>query len=118
VLFRSPAPLTADQILAKYIDALGGQAAIDKMKTAVMKGTYAGANGQTLPYEVTMVAPNKFHILVTQQQGTMERAFDGQVGWEKGPRGISVLSPTLLDSLKDMFLFYSNLKLKEQFTSL
>jgi hypothetical protein len=114
----TPAPPTADQILAKYLAALGGQAAIDKLKTAVMKGTYTGANGAALPYEVEMVAPDKFHILVTTQQGMMERAFDGAVGWEKDGRGVAPLAPNTLATLKQMFLFYSNIKLKEQFTSL
>jgi photosynthetic reaction center cytochrome c subunit len=114
----TPAQMTADQILAKYLNALGGQAAIDKLKTAVMKGTYAGSNGAVLPYEVEMVAPDKFHVLVTTQQGTMERAFDGTVGWEKAASGVAPLATNTLGTLKQMFLFYSNIKLKEQFTSM
>ena len=114
----TPAPPTSDQILTKYVDALGGQAAIDKLKTVVMKGTYVGANGAALPYEVYLVAPDKFYILVTTQQGTVERGFDGKVGWEKGARGVNPLPAGTLEGLKEMFLFYSNIKLKEQFTSL
>ena len=114
----TPAEPTADQILAKYLDALGGQAAIDKLKTLVMKGTYTGANGEALPYEISMAAPDKFHIMVTTQQGTIERGFDGKVGWEKGPRGVTELAAGVLAGLKEKFLFYSNIKLKEQFTQM
>jgi zinc protease len=114
----TPVPATADQILAKYLAALGGPAAIDKLKTVVMKGTYAGANGAAIPYEVHMAAPDKFYILVTTQQGMIERGFDGKVGWEKGARGVNELPAGALEGLKEMFLFYSNIKLKEQFTSL
>jgi photosynthetic reaction center cytochrome c subunit len=114
----TPAPPTADQILAKYIEALGGQAAIDKMKTLVMKGTYAGFNGTSLPYEVDMAAPDKFYINVTAQQGTVERGFDGKAGWEKGPRGVNELMNPVLDDLKSTFLFYRNIKLKEQFAQM
>jgi photosynthetic reaction center cytochrome c subunit len=114
----TPAAPTADQILAKYLDALGGQAAINKLKTAVMKGTYAGANGEVLPYQIELVAPDKFHIAATTPQGIMERGFDGQIGWEKTARGVTPLPPANLESLKSMFLFYSNIRLKEQFTSL
>jgi Photosynthetic reaction centre cytochrome C subunit len=114
----TPAPPTGDQILAKYIEGLGGQAAIDKMKTLVMKGTYAGFNGTALPYEVDMAAPDKFYINVTAQQGTVERGFDGKAGWEKSPRGVNELMNPVLDDPKSTFLFFHNIKLKEQFTRL
>jgi hypothetical protein len=114
----TPAPPTGDQILAKYIEALGGQAAIDKMKTLVMKGTYTGFNGMALPYEVDLAAPDKFYINVIAQQGTIERGFDGKAGWEKGPRGVNELMNPVLDDLKSTFLIYRNIKLKEQFTRL
>jgi hypothetical protein len=114
----TPAPPTADQILAKYIAALGGQAAIDKMKTLVMKGTFTGFNNMALPYEVDLAAPDKFYINVTAQQGTVERGFDGKAGWEKGPRGVNELMNPVLDDLKSTFLFYRNIKLKEQFAQM
>ncbi len=110
-----PAGPSADDILNKYLQAIGGQAAIDKMKTLIMKGAYAGANGEKLNYEVQMAAPDKFHIAVTTPQGTIERGFDGSVGWEKSPRGVNELAAAVLDDLKATFLFYRNLKLKEQF---
>lgn len=111
----TPAPPTSDQILAKYVDALGGQAAIDKMKTLVMKGTYAGVNGTPLPYEADLAAPDKFYINVTTPQGTVERGFDGKAGWDKSSRGVTELGNPVLDDLKTTFLFYRNIKLKEQF---
>jgi hypothetical protein len=114
----TPAQPTGDQILAKYIEALGGQAAIDKMKTLVMKGTFTGFNGAALPYEVDLAAPDKFYINVTALQGTVERGFDGKAAWEKGPRGVNELMNPVLDDLKSIFLFYRNIKLKEQFTRL
>jgi hypothetical protein len=114
----TPAPPTADQILAKYVEALGGQPAIEKMKTLVMKGTYAGFNGTSLPYEVDMAAPDKFYINVTAPQGTIERGFDGKAAWEKGPRGVNELMNPVLDDLKSTFLFYRNIELKEQFAQM
>ena len=110
-----PAGPSADDILNKHLQAIGGPASIDKMKTLIMRGTYAGANGEKLNYEVQMAAPDKFYINVTTSQGTIERGFDGSVGWEKGPRGVNELAAAVLDDLKATFLFYRNLKLKEQF---
>jgi photosynthetic reaction center cytochrome c subunit len=114
----TPAMPTADQVLAKYTEAIGGPAAIDKMKTRVMKGTYTGFNGMALPFEVYQKAPDKFYINVTTQQGTIERAFDGKIAWEKSPRGINELTNPILDNLKSVFLFFLNIKLKEQFAQM
>lgn len=114
----TPAPPTADQILAKYADAIGGQAAIDKMKTRVMKGTYAGFNGAELVFEASLTAPDRFYVSVTTPQGTNERGFDGKVAWEKNSRGVNELTNPLLDQMKSMFLTFRNIKLKEEFTRL
>lgn len=114
----TPAGPTADDILNKYITALGGQAAVDKLKTLTMTGTYVGANGETIPYEVLMAAPDKFLIRATATDGVLERGFDGKVGWEKGPRGVNELPVATLNELKSLFSFYRNLRLKEQFTQL
>lgn len=110
-----PSLPTVDQILAKYTDAIGGPAAIDKMKTRVMTGTYTGFNGVALPYQVYQAAPDKFYVNVVSQQGTIERGFDGRVAWEKSPRGVNELMNPVLDDLKSVFVFYRNIKLKEQF---
>src|SRR4030095_8931760 len=77
-------PPTADQVLARYTEALGGAAAIEKIKTRTMKGTWVGSNGITLGYELYQTAPDKvYSVLNTPRQGVIERGFDGQVAWEK-----------------------------------
>lgn len=114
----TPAGPTADQILAKYTEAIGGQAAIEKMKTSVMKGTYAGFNGAELTFEAYLTAPDKFYVSVTTPQGTSERGFDGKVAWEKNARGVNELTNPILDQMKSMFMLFRNIKLKEQFTRL
>ena len=107
--------LTADDVLSKYITAIGGQAAIDKLKTRVMKGTYTtGAN--SLNVEVDQAAPDKVHVSYVSPQGTMERGFNGSAGWEKNPRGIVDLGAAQLADLKAGFMLFRDLKLKEQFT--
>jgi hypothetical protein len=114
----TPAALSAEQVLAKYTEALGGTAAIEKTQTRVMKGTFTGANGVALPFEIHQKAPDKFYINVTTQQGTIERAFDGKSAWEKSPRGVIELAHPVLDNLKSVFLLFHNIKLKEQFTQM
>ncbi len=113
-----PAGPTADQIVAKYVDAIGGAAAIDKIKTVVLKGTVAGFNGAEASHEVDLASPDKFDVVVTTPQGTNERAFDGKVGWQKTPRGVIEIGNPVMDSMKLMFLPYRNVKLRDQFASL
>jgi hypothetical protein len=114
----TPAPTmpTADNILNKYTEALGGQGAIDKVKTRVMKGTYTSANGMTATYEIDQAAPDKFHVIFTTSQGTMERGFNGSAGWEKNPSGVMDLPSDQLAQMKAAVGMFSDIKLKEQFT--
>jgi len=114
----SPAQPTADDILNKYINAIGGTAAIDKIKTRVMKGSVVTANGQTISYEIHQTAPNKAYELFTTQRGAMERAVNGETGWEKNQQGVHELVGQQLADLKLSMQLFRNIKLKEQFTRL
>jgi hypothetical protein len=113
------APPTADQILAKYTEALGGSAVIDKLKTRSMKGTWLTSDGITLGYEVYQSAPDKlFTILNTPKQGVFERGFDGQTAWEKSSRGVRELEGTQVIYLKRYPDLFKDIKLQGQFTRL
>ncbi|MEP6819126.1 MAG: c-type cytochrome [bacterium] len=108
---------TANQILAKYTEALGGSAAIEKIKTRSMKGTWLASNGATLGYEVYQTAPDKIYtVLNTPRQGVIERGFDGQVGWEKSQHGLRDLQGRELSILKRYPDLFKDIKLQGQFT--
>lgn len=107
--------LTVDDVLNKYITAVGGQAAIDKLKTRVMKGTYM-TGGNSMNLEISQAAPDKVHVMFVSPQGQMDRGYNGSAGWEKNPRGVSDLSAAQLADLKSGFTLFRDLKLKEQFT--
>jgi hypothetical protein len=118
----SPAPSptlpSTDDILNKYIAAIGGQAAIDKIKTRVMKGSVAGANGMTITYEIDQTAPDKAYESFTSPRGTMERAVNGSRAWEKNPAGVHEIAGQQLADLKRSLQLFRNLKLKEQYSRL
>ena len=108
---------TADQILAKYAEALGGSAVIEKLKTRSMKGTWLTADGITLGYEVYQTAPDKlFSILNTPKQGVFERGFDGKTAWEKSSRGLRELEGTQLFYFRRYPDLFRDIKLQGQFT--
>ena len=112
----TPAMPSADEIFGKYAAALGGQTAIDKLKSRTAKGTVTQANGNSFQFELSQGAPDKFYLLVTTPQGTIERGFNGQVGWEKTARGVREISGAELINFKAANGLFTLLKLKEQYS--
>jgi hypothetical protein len=112
----TPALPSADEIFSKYAAAVGGQAAIDKLKSRTVKGTFTQANGNSFQFELSQAAPDKFYLLVTTPQGTLERGFNGQVGWEKTASGVREITGGELINFKAANGLFSLLKLKEQYT--
>ncbi|HYK22196.1 MAG TPA: c-type cytochrome [Pyrinomonadaceae bacterium] len=112
----TPALPSADEIFSQYAAALGGQAAIDKLKSRTAKGSVTQANGNSFQFELLQAAPDKFYLLVTTPQGTLERGFNGQVGWEKTARGVREVTGAELVNFKAGNDLFSLLKLKEQYS--
>src|SRR5690349_1894284 len=112
----TPALPSADEIFSKYAAALGGQASIDKLKSRTAKGTVAQANGNSFQFELTQAAPDKFYLLITTPQGTVERGFNGQVGWEKTARGVREITGAELINFKAANGLFTLLKFKEQYS--
>ena len=112
----SPALPSADEIFSKYAAALGGQAAIDKLQSRTAKGSVTQANGNSFQFELSQAAPDRFYLLVTTPQGTVERGFNGQVGWEKTARGVREITGAELVNLKAANGLFTLLKVKEQYS--
>jgi photosynthetic reaction center cytochrome c subunit len=110
---------TADQLLEKYTQALGGSAAIEKLKSRVMKGSVTTTAGTALGYELYQSGPDKVLAVITpSQQPATERGFNGTGGWEKSPRGIRDLAPEEVYYLHRYPDLFKDIKLKDQFTRL
>jgi outer membrane lipoprotein-sorting protein len=72
--------VTADQILEKYVAALGGPDAIRKITSRVQTGKIL-AGGSETPIEVLTKAPNKRVTITHAAAGDSFTAFDGTAGW-------------------------------------
>jgi outer membrane lipoprotein-sorting protein len=70
----------ADQLLDKYLAAIGGEAALQKVTSRVEKGEI-NANGHQLPIEVYAKAPDKRLSIMHMPNGESITAFDGKQGW-------------------------------------
>ncbi len=110
---------TVDEVLAKYMQAIGGEAAYRKIHSRVLKGTQVASDGAAVPIETYEAAPDKLvTITTTQRQGVIMSGYNGKVAWMKGPRGQRELSGPQLAAMRRSADFYGDIKLKEQFPGL
>ena len=71
---------TADQIVEKYVNALGGADAMKKISSRVANGVLVFGGNQT-PIDVITKAPNKRISISHMPNGESFTAFDGTSGW-------------------------------------
>jgi outer membrane lipoprotein-sorting protein len=73
-------------IMDKYVEATGGKAAYDGIKTRMIRSevTLPGG-GERGTMEVYTQAPNKFRATIGTVMGPMERGSDGEVVWVQPP---------------------------------
>jgi len=107
---------SVDQIIDKYVDALGGKAAIEKLTSRVAKGTFEmDQMPGTASEEIYEKAPNK-QLMITDapNYGVVRYAFNGTVGWQDTPQtGLQDISGAQLAAMKRYADFYRDIKLTE-----
>ena len=71
---------TGEQLLDKYLQAVGGAAAIEKINSRVMKGTI-DFGGKSLPIDIYAKEPDKRISFTHMPDGDSVTAFNGHEGW-------------------------------------
>jgi hypothetical protein len=106
------AAATADQILEKYVAAVGGADAIRKVTTRQMTGKIL-AGGSETPIDVLTKAPN-MRVSITHSTADSFTAFDGKAGW-MGTAGRPARSMSEAESAASSLdaEFYLPLRVKE-----
>ncbi len=105
-----------EQIIEKFIKALGGKEAIEKVTSRVSKGTFEVPTfGGTGTWESYAKAPNKtITIINIPDFGVIRQAFDGKTAWDDNPQmGINDKSGPALTRAKLDAQFYRFLNLKD-----
>jgi outer membrane lipoprotein-sorting protein len=77
--------VTLEEILAKNLQARGGKAKLEAIKTYTVDGTMTMAQGMDLSFTQAMKRPLKFRMDMSFQGMSMITAFDGSVAWSKNP---------------------------------
>ena len=107
---------TVDQILDKYVQALGGKAAIEKVSSTITKGTFdLPAMGVSGTLEIYAKAPNKNATIINLPGfGVVQLGFNGTLAWAQDPQtGMRELSGSELADTKRDSEFYKEIKLKQ-----
>ncbi|MGA9183965.1 MAG: hypothetical protein WBZ32_01595, partial [Candidatus Acidiferrales bacterium] len=85
---------TADQVLDKYVQAIGGRAAWEKLHSRTSLGTIEiptmNLSGTVMVHEK---APNSMLLVVILSGNSFRQGFDGTVAWSDDPQnGVQVKS--------------------------
>lgn len=101
----------------KYVAALGGADAVQKVHSRVEKGTVTAFGGRQFPIEVYAKAPNQRVSFMHFPMGESVTLYDGQAGWLSFPgRPTRPMTGGDLDAAKLTADFYFPVRIKELFT--
>ena len=118
---QTPALPTVDQVLEKYIAALGGRAALEKISSRVATGAIeipdVGVSGTI---HISEKAPNKALAVIELTNMTpIREGTDGVVAWEESPQtGLKDKTGTDLADAKRGATFSAELKMKTIYKTL
>jgi len=79
--------ISADQVLDKYVQALGGAQQVAKLTSFVGRGTYEGydTDRDKVPVEVFARAPDQRAMIIHVPSGDKITTYDGREGWIAEP---------------------------------
>jgi uncharacterized protein YxeA len=107
------------EIIDRYTRAIGGEAAIEKLKTRVSRGTETTTDrmtpSRTIPVEIVQSAPDKLLVIRDEQRGASSEVFDGAKGWVRGAGGQRDTTGRELEAAKRGADFFRYLKIKESY---
>ena len=92
-LAADPAPAgrtdlpSAGDVIEKYIQAVGGAAAIQNVSSRVESGTVTFGVALGFPIEILSKSPSRQAMIVHLTAGDSSTVFDGQNGWFRAPAG-------------------------------
>jgi tetratricopeptide (TPR) repeat protein len=108
---------TVDEVLGRYVEALGGAKAINAVTSRVIKGTVDVARisrGGT--FEIYGQAPNKvLNVMQAHPLGTVKLGFNGRNGWTRTAAGMRPLKGVELASLQRHADLYGPVRVKNNF---
>ncbi|HYV12504.1 MAG TPA: tetratricopeptide repeat protein [Pyrinomonadaceae bacterium] len=111
---------TVDDVLNKYVQAIGGAAAVNAVNSRVVKGTLdivgVSRGGK---FESYSVAPNKsLSIIQPAPTETIKTGYNGSIGWMQTPTGVRLLKGAELVATRNDADFYGIINPKNNYAKL
>ena len=91
---------TADQIVDKYLTALGGAAKLATIKTRSIKATRIEPGGEVTEPETIWFGNNRYSSSTVYSQGTVAEGFDGSGAWKTAGGKPIELRPDEVEQIK------------------
>lgn len=110
---------TVEQVMNKYVAAVGGREAAAKLQSTVLKGSYEQSQGRNPVVEINIKRPDKYLIVInTKQQGVIYQATNGATGWARSNRGQQEMNASELARLRQAATLYNVIKVAEPYTGM
>ena len=105
---------TVDEVLARYVEAVGGAKAIKGVNSRIIKGGLDVAGiSRGGSFETHALAPNKvLSIIQAHPVGVVKVGYDGRTGWMQSLEGVRVLKGSELAAVQRDADFYSPVTMK------
>jgi hypothetical protein len=107
---------SAEQVIDRYLKAIGGEPAILQAATRVLKGAQTTVDGTnppvTAPIEVYEKAPDKRIVIA----GDISHAYDGKIAWTGDRSGVRELAGDELAEIKREAIFNRLANVKQTLT--
>ncbi|HKR22114.1 MAG TPA: hypothetical protein VJS17_05930, partial [Pyrinomonadaceae bacterium] len=111
---------TVDDVLARYVEAMGGAEAINKVTSRVIKGTVDVAGvSRGGSFETYALAPNKsVTVIQAHPMSTIKIGYNGKSGWYLSEGAVRAVKGAELATLQREADFYSPVRMRQNFAKI
>ncbi len=109
---------TAGDIIAKYLKAIGGKDAYQKITSLKFEGSTLNEEGKEMPVTIYQKAPDKLLMVTQNHWGELSRGYNGEIGWFKAGQREDKVDGDNLNLLKDAAEFYKNINIDKDYSNL
>ena len=107
------------EILDRYVHAVGGAGALEKITSRTAKGSRIGADGVLVPEEVYQKAPDKILTITRYPNVVFSNGFNGSTVWgHSSTDGPTPLPDQLIAQIKRDAVFHKELKTEQLYANL